>query len=157
MNIFIMRHGQAEELAGRDKDRLLTPRGQSDSLMMAEWLAEQGGCFDCALVSPYVRARQTFELVNSVLSVEEEQIQIMPELTPHGAPEVMRDYLHGLAAEGRKTILLVSHMPLVSFLVEQLDPSHATPMFATSAVARIEFDVGVGRGSMTALHSPAAV
>lgn len=155
MHIFIMRHGQAEELAGRDKDRLLTPQGQSESLMMAQWLAEQGGRFDCALVSPYVRAMQTFELVNQVLSLGDDQITTMPELTPHGAPEVVRDYLHGLAADGLKTVLLVSHMPLVSFLVEQLDPSHATPMFATSSVARIEFDAEAGQGLMTTLQTPA--
>ncbi|WP_158538064.1 MULTISPECIES: phosphohistidine phosphatase SixA [Corallincola] len=152
MQVFIMRHGQAEELAGRDKDRALTPDGRLESSLMARWLVEQGGHFQYALVSPYLRAQQTFSQVNAVLGIQRSDVEVLEELTPHGTPDAVADYLYALADKGIDSLLIVSHMPLVSFLVEQLDCKHATPMFSPSSVARIDFDIESQYGHLLAVQ-----
>ncbi len=40
-----------------------------------------------------------------------------------------------LANEGVKTALVVSHLPLVGYLVSELCPGETPPMFTTSAIA----------------------
>lgn len=141
-HLFIMRHGQAEELAGRDRDRILTQDGRTQSLAMGRWLAEQPLPPARALVSPYVRARQTFELVNQSLQLPAGQWSLLDDLTPHGSPELVRDYLRAAVTSSNGALLIVSHMPLVSFLVELLDPTQVAPMFPTSAIAHLKNEAG---------------
>ena len=45
-----------------DRDRALTREGQQETREIARWLAVQNQVPTHALVSPYLRARQTFEL-----------------------------------------------------------------------------------------------
>lgn len=139
-HLYIMRHGQAEELAGRDRDRVLTVEGQLEARQMGQWLASLKGAPRAALVSPYARARQTFELVNQSLRLPALQVTVLDELTPHGDASRIRDYLYALCQQQTEDLLVVSHMPLVSFLVELLDPRQMAPMFPTAAVARLNFD-----------------
>ncbi len=139
-HVFIMRHGQAEELAGRDPDRTLTREGQAQSLAMGQWLAQQAVPPGRALVSPYVRARQTFELVNQALQLPTAACAVLNDLTPHGDPAQLCAYLQAAVTSSNGALLIVSHMPLVSFLVEQLDPRHLAPMFPTAAIAHIQID-----------------
>lgn len=56
----------------------------------------------------------------------------------------MASYLTELAAE-HDNILMVSHLPLVGYLVQSLCPVAGAPMFATSGLACIEWqdDKGV--------------
>ena len=151
-HVFIMRHGQAEELAGRDRDRTLTREGQAQSLAMGQWLAQQAVPPSRALVSPYVRARQTFDLVNQALQLPAAQFAELKDLTPHGDPALVRDYLQAAVTSSNGALLIVSHMPLVSFLVELLDPRHLAPMFPTSAIAHVQ--IADGRPSYCGLQVP---
>ena len=48
-----------------------------------------------------------------------------------------------LAAE-HDNILMVSHLPLVGYLVQSLCPAAGAPMFATSGLACIEWQDGKG-------------
>ncbi len=48
-------------------------------------------------------------------------------------------YLQALANEGVATALVVSHLPLVGYLVSELCPGNA-PMFTTSAIACVTLD-----------------
>ncbi|WP_413701673.1 phosphohistidine phosphatase SixA [Psychromonas sp. KJ10-10] len=63
MQIYIMRHGQAEMMANSDSERALTALGREESEMMASSLANQKVSFDAVMVSPYLRAQQTWESV----------------------------------------------------------------------------------------------
>ncbi|MBP7547203.1 MAG: phosphohistidine phosphatase SixA [Corallincola sp.] len=150
--IYIMRHGQAEELAGRDRDRALTREGQQETREIARWLAVQERVPTHALVSPYLRARQTFDLVNHELRLPARQVSTLDELTPHGDPALVRDYLFALNQQRLGAVLIVAHMPLVSFLVELLDPRQVAPMFPTSGLALVRFDGD--RGDYRGLRSP---
>lgn len=49
-------------------------------------------------------------------------VDVMPELTPCGDVGMVSAYLQALANEGVKTALVVSHLPLVGYLVSELCP-----------------------------------
>jgi hypothetical protein len=67
VNLFILRHGLAVErgTAGyaKDADRPLTPKGERKLWQIAEAMEALKLSFDVILASPYLRARQTAELV----------------------------------------------------------------------------------------------
>lgn len=65
MKIYIMRHGEAQQFAPSDAQRALTDRGRHESEAVARACVNQRGVkgFDLVLVSPYLRAQQTWELL----------------------------------------------------------------------------------------------
>ncbi len=52
-------------------------------------------------------------------------VDVMPELTPCGDVGMVSAYLQALANEGVATALVVSHLPLVGYLVSELCPGNA--------------------------------
>ncbi|MCE1713937.1 phosphohistidine phosphatase SixA, partial [Enterobacter hormaechei] len=83
MQIFIMRHGDAALEAISDAARQLTPRGCDESQKMACWLAQQKHQIDLVLVSPYIRAEQTLQIVRKSLSLPDGE-EVLLGLTPSG-------------------------------------------------------------------------
>ncbi|CAK9885490.1 MAG: Phosphohistidine phosphatase SixA [Candidatus Erwinia impunctatus] len=140
MQVFIMRHGDAATDAASDSVRPLTPCGNEESSRMASWLNDQQVDIDTVLVSPYLRARQTLDAVRGALLLPEVE-EVLPELTPDGDAKLVTCYLDTLANEGVKSVLVISHLPLVGYLVSALCPQESPPMFATSAIASVLTDV----------------
>lgn len=137
MQVFIMRHGQAAIEAASDAARPLTSQGVHESHQIATWLLAQGVTLQRALVSPYLRAQQTLNVLRDSFTLlqEPETIKI---LTPNGDAAQVSSYLQLLAEQGVMSVLLVSHLPLVGYLVTELCPIEPVPMFATSSMACIE-------------------
>lgn len=136
MQVYIMRHGDAALEAPSDAQRPLTQTGRSESQDMAVWLAQQTVGVERVLVSPYLRAQQTLEIVNHILPPKG-PVDILPELTPGGDVRQAGDYLRMLAIEGVGSVLVISHLPLVGYLVAELCPGEQPPMFCTSAIASV--------------------
>ena len=65
MKLWILRHGEAEPHARSDAQRNLTEHGREQVRQAAAHLIGQS--IDTILVSPYVRAQQTAEIVRKVL------------------------------------------------------------------------------------------
>ncbi len=67
MKVFIMRHGEAEVVASSDETRRLTDYGRKQSTSQGQWLKTHLNSTALSvqkvIVSPYVRAQETFELV----------------------------------------------------------------------------------------------
>ncbi|SQC91037.1 Phosphohistidine phosphatase sixA [Cedecea neteri] len=63
MQVFIMRHGDAALDAASDSVRPLTQCGCDESRLMATWLTGQVASIERVLVSPYLRAEQTLDVV----------------------------------------------------------------------------------------------
>lgn len=139
MQVFIMRHGDAALDAASDSVRPLTHCGCEESRQMAGWLNSQTPGIDRVLVSPYLRAKQTLAAMREALCLPDEQDEL-PGLTPGGDAGLIACYLQALANEGANAVLVISHLPLVGYLVSELCPQETPPMFATSAIARIDFD-----------------
>lgn len=139
MQIYIMRHGQAEMMANSDAQRALTSLGRFESEKMAAHLAEQNVSFDAALVSPYVRAQQTWAAVRAFLP-ETKNVQTIKHLIPSGSASKSVNEILALQATGIKNLLIVSHLPLVGYLVGELAPAAGVPAFSTSSIAHVELE-----------------
>lgn len=143
-----MRHGQAEMMANSDAERALTSLGREESEMMASSLANQKVTFDAVMVSPYLRAQQTWESVRPFFP-EISNVQIIKSLTPSGSAIKSVNEILALQAAGVESLLIVSHLPLVGYIVGELAPEAGVPAFVPSAVGHVELDEnGVGH-----LHS----
>ena len=142
MKIIVMRHGDAVLGADDDAARALTERGRQQSLAMSQWLVAQLPRIDRVVVSPYLRAQQTWQTISSVLP--HGVVETLDELVPHGHADRVSDYLRALEGEV-ESVLVVSHLPLVGYLVAELCPGVTPPMFATSAMAAVELESGLGR------------
>ncbi|MDC9594356.1 phosphohistidine phosphatase SixA [Xenorhabdus sp. IM139775] len=154
MYVFIMRHGDAALDAVSDVARELTPRGCQESQKMACWLSRQSPDIDCILVSPYIRAEQTLKLVRENVTLPDKQ-EMLAELTPAGDVALVASYLHVLSTQGHQSVLVVSHLPLVGYLVSELCPGQTPPMFATSSIACVKLDHQTEKGCLLWQTSPA--
>ena len=71
MKIFIMRHGEAEVIASSDESRHLNDYGRKQSTSQVQWLKTHLNSTALSvqkvIVSPYIRAQETLDLVNSAL------------------------------------------------------------------------------------------
>lgn len=154
MHVYIMRHGDAALDATSDAQRPLTHCGCEENRQLASWLADYQSFFSRTLVSPYLRARQTLNSVQEVIP-ELGEINSLDILTPSGEPQQVSDYLHALALEGDQAVLVISHLPLVGYLVSALCPMECPPMFATSGIACIDYDPLHSAGRLLWQVSPA--
>ena len=154
MKIYIMRHGQAGMNAKTDEQRPLTEQGIEESIHMARWLAPQlGDQLDRVIHSNYLRAKQTWQSICSELP-KAGAVEESGDITPYGDPAFVASYLTALAAK-HDSILMVSHLPLVGYLVQSLCPAAGAPMFATSGLACIEWQDG--KGALLWLEGPPTI
>lgn len=154
MQIFIMRHGEAENRFTDDASRCLTPQGVAEAGNSGAWLHNIVGHIDMVLVSPYVRAGQTLEAVKHKLPIE--ITQVSADVTPDGQVELFHDYLRVLLGEDTQiqSLLIVSHMPFVSSLVDELCGHYHSMLFATAGIAQLEYDIESGRASLVRQYIP---
>lgn len=152
MRLYIMRHGHAvlPLSAQSDEQRRLTPTGEEEAISTASWLAQKAGQIDACLVSPYIRAQQTATVALGAIRTGKRQD--VHELTPDTDPA---QALAAIAAEieqhDYQQVLIVSHMPLVSYLVHEIDRNKQPPIFPTGGIAVLEFDPHSLRGQFEQL------
>ena len=156
MKVFIMRHGEAEAYAASDEDRNLTSYGESQSAKIAQWLmAVHNVRFDYVLVSPYIRAQQTWSMIKPILNVMDAKVETSEEITPYGDSDDVVEYVKALGSvEDIENILIVSHLPLVGYLTADFVPGIMPPMFPTSAISCIEFSHVTGKSEFLWLQQP---
>ena len=141
MKVVVMRHGDAVLGADDDAARALTSLGGEQSRAMALWLQQQMPHLDRVLVSPYLRAQQTWQTVRELFG--EVRVDVLDELVPHGHSAPVADYLRALEGEV-ENLLVISHLPLVGYLVADLCPVQLPPMFVTSAMVAVELQGAQG-------------
>ena len=114
-NILLLRHGQAQHYFphhGGDRARGLTGQGILDIKTLADELVLRTS-LSKIFHSPYLRARETAQLVNDRFKVSMEELV---DLEPNGLPEQVLNKILGRNGN----ILLVTHMPLVAQLALHL-------------------------------------
>jgi phosphohistidine phosphatase len=120
MELYIMRHGIAEDVSktGRDRDRVLTDNGKENSREAGKALRKIGVKFDVIFSSPYPRAWQTAEEVAKAI----DQLDLLNELSELGAESTATDALQGISrtVKGHASILVVGHEPILSQLISLL-------------------------------------
>jgi phosphohistidine phosphatase len=122
MNLFLLRHGLAVERSipsfKLDSDRPLTPEGRKKTRRMAEALARLGISFDLVLTSPYVRARQTAEIVAEVLGGHKTVETSKNLARGHNLKQLLQELTH--LRRRRDNLLLVGHQPELGQLISVL-------------------------------------
>lgn len=138
MTLYLMRHGIAEDSApsGGDPERRLTERGTLRTATVAKGLKRLGLEFDRIITSPFVRARQTAEIVARVTGYEGELL-LDPRLVPFGTLEAFADLL--AEHSDSRHLMLTGHEPNIGTVISGL-------------VAESSLDIDVRKGSVTAIE-----
>lgn len=152
MKLYVMRHGQASFTAPSDELRELTDQGREESIIMARWLATKESDFSVTFVSPYVRAKQTYECVIENFNIPVHHY-CLDDLTPESSPSRCGDALLAYCAEhcsdnAADNALVVSHLPLVGLLISDLCKGEFVSSFTTSSIACIDIDLDSWKGSL---------
>jgi phosphohistidine phosphatase len=148
--VILLRHGKAEPSSamGGDFDRALTERGKTDAALIARALAQGGFTPDVALVSPAVRAMQTWAAVAPAFP--ETLLQVTPALYNAGPGEIL-GLIEGRGQDAR-TVMVVGHNPGLHQLSVRLARQAATP---PQTLARLDAGLPTGAASVTDFDPPA--
>jgi phosphohistidine phosphatase len=119
MELYLLRHGIAvmrDDLDfERDNERPLTPKGKRQLRQIAAAMKKMGLRFDLILSSPYLRAKQTAEIVAEPLKLQK-KLAFSDELTPGGNPKALIQQLNATHPNAN-AVLLVGHEPYLSRLI----------------------------------------
>ena len=122
MELYFLRHGIAvvrDDLdAGKDAERPLTPKGRRQLRLTAGAMKKLGLRFDLILSSPYLRAKQTAEIVARALKLNR-RLELPDALAPDGSPKDLIRELNASEPVPEK-VLLVGHEPYLSRLISWL-------------------------------------
>lgn len=150
--LYLMRHAEAEALAGDDTKRPLTPHGSRQAQTMGRWLSANGHLIDMVCRSPYLRARQTSEEVCRCLGPVS-RLEFVG-LVPSGNPEdVLQQWEQTRLPGGGlpAAALWVTHQPLVGKLCNYfVDGSMGNGCpFAPASIMLLEYEhIGPGCASI---------
>ena len=112
--LMLLRHAKTENDApsGRDQDRRLDDRGRRDAAEIGGWIGRHPPFANLVLVSPAVRALQTWEIAWEAMKelASEPEIELTPEL--YGA-DIMHllETIRDAASPDPKRLMLVGHNP----------------------------------------------
>jgi phosphohistidine phosphatase len=168
--LMLLRHSKTENDApsGRDRDRRLDDRGRRDAAEIGGWIGRHPPFPGSVLVSPAVRAHQTWEIAWQAMKalVPEPQVELVPEL--YGAdPSQLLETIRDASAADPKTLMLVGHNPGMHELALALTGSGdaagrkaLADNLPTSGLAVFDFgiddwaDVAFRRGRLVRFMSP---
>ena len=122
--LILFRHAKTETRApdGEDIDRALVSRGRADAARMGRVLAQAGIAPDLVLLSPAVRARETWELASPAFPAA--RVELRANLYDATPEEVAAELETGVEEAG--TVMVVGHNPsLHELAVELLADGHA--------------------------------
>lgn len=117
MILYLLRHGEAEPRAASDAERALTTRGLNELADVGQRLRDLKPRIDLCLVSPYLRARQSAQVLLDALG-QKPRINGAPWLRPDESPQQALRLLDNLMARAMTSgdLLVVGHNPLLSAL-----------------------------------------
>ncbi|HZC58888.1 MAG TPA: phosphohistidine phosphatase SixA [Chthoniobacterales bacterium] len=121
MQLFLLRHAEAESHSENDEERALTDKGRRQAANIGRFCAAHDIAPDVILSSPLVRARETAEAVAHELGMPK-RVQIEEFLgvgmTPESSVSGLEKY------SGRESVMLVGHEPDFSRLAGALIGGH---------------------------------
>jgi phosphohistidine phosphatase len=152
-----MRHGEAERFRVPDETRSLTQVGENQAKVAGQWLTKQLGpstVIDIALVSSYIRAKQTFKHLTTNVQVSD--TQTCKDIVPDGNPKIAHDFVQALANGERpcNSLLIVSHMPFVSYFLEEVHIHKQSMLFDTSSMVIVDYNPITAMGEIDSIYHP---
>lgn len=129
MNLYIIRHAIAAEetSSGDDSQRPLTDKGSKKMRQIAKGLRALGSEFDLVLASPYLRAKETAEILSDVFKMKK-GVAFSDNLIPTADPaQLIAEINEKYSVD---SLAIVGHEPnlttLISLLVAQGTPVDMT-------------------------------
>lgn len=112
MNVYLLRHGKAEDTPPgmRDRDRRLTAEGIESLKAELPGIRSRIAEIDFILTSPYPRARETAEIVAEAYGIVE-KVENYEALATHGTESLIIRKLASLPADC--SVVLVGHSPIL--------------------------------------------
>ena len=159
MEIYILRHGNAEEGKSgmRDADRALTPEGATKLRSVLRRARAADVEPSIILTSPYRRARETAEIAAASLRGDSTLIET-PALTPESSPEAVWEEIRTHKSEDQ--LMIVGHEPLFSAVYAYLLGTPTVQIdVKKGSLGRIDVDrfTGQPRGVLRWLMHPKLV
>lgn len=144
MDVFVLRHAIAEEAAAgqEDSERQLTDEGRAKLRIVVARAGEAGLAPGLVLTSPYVRARQTAEVLLDELGASCDTI-VTENLTPYALVSDLWDEMREYGRMG--PLVLVGHNPQLSELTSVLVGSTRYAVEMKKAAIAYVTDVGYGQ------------
>jgi phosphohistidine phosphatase len=158
MRLILFRHGIAIDRADpecpAEEERFLTQRGVERTRQAARGLARLRLHPERILSSPWTRARQTAEIVATVLDLDPSSIELTEALLPSApAAAVLRE----VESRAAREVLLAGHAPHLDELLNQLVGIGGTggTRLRKAGAAAIEFtSTAPGSGSLEWMLPP---
>jgi phosphohistidine phosphatase len=168
--LMLLRHAKTENDApsGRDQDRRLDDRGRTDAAEIGRWIGQHPPFPDSVLVSPAVRAHQTWEIAWEAMKgpVPQPQVELVPEL--YGAdPSQLLQIIHGSSTTDPQRLMVIGHNPGMHELAlilagsgDAIGRKTLADNLPTSGLAVFDFavddwsDVAFRRGALVLFVSP---
>ncbi len=131
MNLYILRHGLAVEPGtpgyAKDADRPLTPKGERKLWQIAEAMEALELSFDLMLSSPYLRARQTADIIAEAFNARK-KLEFSEFLTPSGSPKRLIEFLLDLKPLPGNVLLVGHKGGLCKLNAESLKPGRCAAL-----------------------------
>jgi phosphohistidine phosphatase len=168
--LMLLRHAKTENDAasGRDQDRRLDNRGRTDAAEIGGWIGSHPPFPDSVLVSPAIRAHQTWEIAWEAMkrSVPQPRVELVPEL--YGAdPSQLLQIIHGASTTDPQRLMVIGHNPGMQELAlvlagsgDAIGRKALADNLPTSGLAVFDFavdgwsDVAFRRGALVLFVSP---
>jgi phosphohistidine phosphatase len=136
MELYLLRHGIAEDHAASDADRALTVEGREKVHRVMKRAAASGVSPSLIISSPYKRALETAEIAAQELAYKGKILRagaLTPDSSPPSVWSEIREH------RDQSSILLAGHEPLFSATVAfLLGSTHSMVDFRKSALVRID-------------------
>lgn len=168
--LMLLRHAKTESDApsGRDQDRRLDQRGEADAAEIGDLIARHPPFPDLVLVSPAVRARQTWEIAWTMMQARmpKPQVEWVPDIYGAEVIQLLHSIRTASVADPQR-LMLVGHNPGMHELALALTGSgdeaarqELARNLPTSGLAILDFeieewsDVSFGRGRLMSFVTP---
>jgi len=112
--LMLLRHAktESESPSGRDQDRRLDERGERDAAEIGGWIGRHPPFPDSVMVSPAVRARQTWEFASETMKERAPLPRVEMIAALYGAnPTQLLRTVRMASATDPKRLMLVGHNP----------------------------------------------
>jgi phosphohistidine phosphatase len=105
-------------------------------------------------VSHYNRAQQSYQQLCQKVVIQGKQVS--SDVLPGSNPQLAHDYIKVLIAEtpGLKSILVVSHMPFISYFLEEIHEKNESMLFETSSIAIVDYNPVESSGTLVCVYHP---
>lgn len=141
MNLFLVRHADAEFSSSSDHQRPLSALGQQQALKTAAYLEKSLQSNDVQIIcSDALRTQTTANIIaKHIKSTQIHSIQVIADHIYYHA--TVGQWCDGITAnQHRENLILVGHNPTISYLSKYLNTKHAQ-QFSPACVAQYQLEI----------------